>query len=97
MFCRLVMCSANNEHISNSFVLQIESDLSWSLYFYRHHINVSASQVFEALSQRITSAADVRCVILTLEQCVICEGNPDDKFLPLATARKNTFKDQTGS
>ena len=91
------MCSAHNEQISNSFVLKIEADLSWSIYFYQHRINVSANQVLEALSQRITSAADVRCVILTQEQYVICEGNPDDKFLPLATSRKDTFKDQTGS
>ena len=77
------------------YSVAVGSDLAWHVIV-NGKVLLSSSQPFSALPQMITS---VRCVLSILHyvgSLVLCVGNDDESFKPLATSRKGSFRDPSG-
>lgn len=93
---QLMLCRVSNEMNQFSFVITIANDFSWTLQLHGHTIEAHASSVLGAAPQRLMSADLVLQLVCQLDLCSMCPGNPDDKFLPLASSKKEIFKSQSG-
>jgi len=79
-----------------SLTLEVLNDLSWLLQLPSGQISPSTSPVLEQLPQHVTSVSNLRAILVFLDRCSICEGNPDPKFAPVVAHNKGIFKDRNG-
>lgn len=92
----LVLCKPTSLGEDVEFNLKIISDFSWTLRSFRQLVDISTCYALQTLPSTLSSVANVGSIITTLENCIVCAGNDDEKFSELAKVRRGTFKDQSG-
>ena len=80
------------ETIMASSTLTILEDFCWFVSVCGHKLPGVAE-----FPEKITTVAGVIEVITHLDACVICAGNPDDKYECLLEDRKGVFMDSSGT
>ena len=60
-----------------SFMIEVFEDLKWSLQLPSEKLSPGTSLVLQHLPECITTVLDLRSILTFLDQCTICQGNPD--------------------
>ena len=74
----------------------IDANFKWSLFIASHLISVDTSDICKEFPSCVNTVDAVLKILSCLDTCVICMGNPDDKFHELTTKRKGVFKTISG-
>ena len=82
--------------VNVSFVLTIYEDFRWSVRFYGHTLETSTCVFLSSLPTALCSANLVHVVLTALDSATVCVGNPDQRFMQLATHHKGEFHDPAG-
>lgn len=77
------------------FVLSVVEDFRWQLHIYGLTLS-HQSPVMASFPPLLKSVSGVRDICLFVDNCTLCCGNWDNKYLPLADARKGKFMDISG-
>ena len=79
-----------------SFMIEILKDLKWSLQLPCEKPSPATSLVLQHLPECVTTLQDLRLILKFLDQCTVCQGNPDPKFAPIVSYSKGILKDRSG-
>ena len=93
---KLQIVRLSQQQLQYSFVVEVFEDLKWSLQLPIQQLSPSTSLVLKHLPEAVTSVFVLRSVLMFLDQCTICQGNPDPKFAPIVAHSKGIFKDRNG-
>ena len=93
---KLQIVRLSQQQLQCSFVVEVFEDLKWSLQLPSQQLSPSTSLVLKHLPEAVTSVFVLRSVLMFLDQCTICQGNPDPKFVPIVAHSKGIFKDRSG-
>lgn len=93
---KLQIVRLSQQQLQCSFVVEVFEDLKWSLQLPSQQLSPSTSLVLKHLPEAVTSVFVLRSVLMFLDQCTICQGNPDPKFAPIVAHSKGIFKDRSG-
>ena len=79
-----------------SFMIEVVEDLKWSLQLPSEQLSPCTSLVLQYLPELVASLLDLRSILSFLDQCTVCQGNPDPKFAPIVAHNKGIFRDRNG-
>ena len=87
---------ALDERVELTRHITIDADFLWYLSVGDKKFP-SDSKLLDSLPRMISSVSDIEDVIKFVDSCMLCIGNPDDKYRVLISARKGVFMDSSGT
>ncbi|SMN00279.1 hypothetical protein SPONN_2362 [uncultured Candidatus Thioglobus sp.] len=76
--------------------IDVNQDLQWKICIRSKEFSLPADFPLQ-IPPIITSVSTLRKLVTYLSDMVVCAGNPDERFMLLASARKGTFYNVSGS
>lgn len=91
----VAICKVSNQPCTSrqtlviTFCIIIRNDLSWSLSVHGHQINLE-QQVYGFLSNipAVFNEESLQELLLLLDRCSVCPGNPDDQYILMVESKK---------
>ena len=77
--------------------LSLVPDGSWTIQVDANVLQLPREGMFLPALQRILSISVLLSLLKKLDSCILCPGNPDDKFHAVRDRRKGKFSDVSGS
>ena len=84
--------SANTTSVQLS--IEVDEDLQWNISVRGKF--TSLPDALKSLPSLLSSLTILREIVAHFDSAVICEGNPDDKFVSLASSRRGIFRSVSG-
>lgn len=75
--------------------IAVDRDLKWKVFVRGKEVK-DLPKSLEALPPIVSSMSDLHKIMAIFCSSTICIGNPDDKFFPLLSSKKQQFYDITG-
>ena len=75
--------------------LCVQDDLTWTVFIHGNKLHQISNTSLSGISSTL-SPLSLQKLISILDEACICPGNPDDHFLPMATAHKGVFVSGSG-
>ena len=75
--------------------LCVQDDLTWTVFIHGNKLHQISNTPLSGISSTL-SPLSLQKLISILDEACICPGNPDDQFLPMATAHKGVFVSGSG-
>ena len=97
----LLLCRISSQACSSSVPLQmthcvkVERDMSWSLFVYQHHVDITKSSALTSFPFTISSES-LTTLLSRLNTLSICIGQPDSHFVKMVSAKKGKVVSQDG-
>lgn len=79
-----------------SFMIEVFEDLKWSLQLPSEQLSPGTLLVLQHLPECVATLLDLRSILTFLDQCTVCQSNPDPKFAPNVAHSKGIFRDRSG-
>ena len=92
---KLQLVRFGQQQLKCSFMIEVFEDLKWLLQL-PSELSPCTSLVLQHLPEFIVSLLDLRSILTFLDQCTVCQGNPDPKFAPIVAHSKGVFRDRSG-
>ena len=98
MMSKVVFCKFQGIEVpSVSHSLCIHSDFHWQFVCHGKPVSQATCPLVARLPSTLESVSDIEGTLALLNDARLCEGNADEKFLPLAKTRKGRFMDSSGT
>jgi hypothetical protein len=78
-------------------MVTISSNFTWRVSVGQMEVPICDSASLQNVPSLLTSSKRVIDLLVLLESCKLCVGNPDEKFSKLVTQRDGKFTDRTGN
>ena len=79
-----------------NLTLTIDSQCFWKMELDSTELSSAHCQLLHSVGERLDSVDAVVMLLSALNECKLCIGNDDSKFIISSDRRKGTFKDQSG-
>ena len=98
---QLQLCKLNSlpstscQMLGITHTLCVQDDLTWTIFIHGNKLHQISNTPLSGISSTL-SPLSLQKLISILDEACICPGNPDDQFLPMATAHKGVFVSAIG-
>ena len=96
---QLQLCKLNSLPSTSCQILRItlcvQDNLKWTVFIHGKKLHQISNTPLSGISST-QSPLSLQKLISILDEACICPGNPDDQFLPMATAHKGVFVSGSG-
>ena len=93
---KLQLIRFGQQQPKSSFMIEVSEDLKWSLQLPCEQLSPGTSLFLKHLPECVATLLDLRSILTFLDQCTVCQGNPDPKFAPIVAHSKGIFRDRSG-
>lgn len=96
--CRIQQCSASTSSRKQPMVishcLEIEKDMSWTLFVHGHKVDPDNCSAIRACAR--SGHVDINQLVVRIDSLNVCAGHPEGRFSEVTKARKGKFRSVSG-